>query len=88
MDAGKAIQGHRHYLALKLADKGVTDFSVSFKHGSKTDTVAVKRSKLLPNSGLYFVELSDIKAPLESVTVELPEGTTGTWNARICAAPQ
>ena len=82
------IQGNRHYLVLQLSDLGLTGFEVAFQHGSRTDSVSVKRSKLLPNSGLFFVELSDAKASLESVSVDLPGGATGRWDARICAAPQ
>jgi alginate biosynthesis protein AlgX len=88
VDPALGIKSPQHYLVFKLSDGGITDFSVSFKHGSRTDTVAVKRSKLLPNSGLYFVEVSKQQSPLESVTVELPSGASGTWKARICAAPQ
>ena len=82
------VQGERHYLVLKLSDRSVTDFSVAFQHGSRTDTVKVERSKLLPNSGLFFVELSNTKAALESVSVDLPAGAAGKWDARICTAPR
>ncbi len=87
VDPALGINSPNHYLVLKLSDPAVTEFSVTFGHGSRDDVVPVKRSKLLPNSGLFFVEVSSQKTALDSITVDLPNGATGSWKASLCAVP-
>lgn len=83
-----ALAGSRHYVAIKLTDKAAVNFAVTFTHAqTRKETVWVKRSPLLPNSGLFFVELNDaITLPLTSIDVATP-GAQGTVDARLCAAP-
>lgn len=86
--AGTKAIGTDYYLALRLSDATVVDFDVSFDHGGAKDTVHIKRSPLLPNSGLFFAELSSgMKKPLSTVTVDLPAANSGRWDARLCKVP-
>jgi alginate biosynthesis protein AlgX len=85
--AGTKVMGNRYYLSVKLSDTSIVSFQVTFNHGGSKDGVPVGRSPLLPNSGLYFVEVSGaIKKPLSSVNVTLPAGANGRWDARLCEA--
>jgi hypothetical protein len=83
-----ALAGSRIYLSVRLSDATVRGFDVTFTHAQvRKETVRVERSALLPNSGLFFVELNPaITLPLSRVQVELP-GARGTVEARLCAAP-
>ena len=86
--AGRKVIGDRYYLALKLSDSSIVDFKVTFDHGGSRDAVPMKRSPLLPNSGLFFTELSGaMKKPLTSVRISLPADGSGRFDARICEAP-
>ncbi len=88
VDPARGVQGHQHYVAIRLSDRGLTEFAITFHQGDGAETVAMQRSRLLPNSGRFFVELGDAAAPLERVSIDLPPGSRGTWEARICAAPE
>jgi alginate biosynthesis protein AlgX len=86
--AGKKIVGPDHYLALKLSDKTITRLTITFDHGGVQDRVVFVRSHLLPNSGLFFSEVSPAqRKPLSSIRVDLPAGSTGRWDARLCRVP-
>lgn len=85
---GLSVRGTDYYLALKLTDPSMVAFDLTFHHGSRRDSLSVQRSPLLPNSKLFFAELSgSITAPLTAVSVKPAPDASGRWEARICAAP-
>jgi alginate biosynthesis protein AlgX len=87
--APAGVAGTDYYVAMKFSDDSVTEFGVTFEHkGGTKDTVDMKRSPLLPNSGLFFTELSGgIKQPLQTARISVPAGSGGRLRARLCKVP-
>ena len=57
--------------------------------GGSTDVAPVVRSTRVTNTGEYYLELSrELQAPLETVSLTVPAGTTGTVDAQLCRAPE
>jgi len=88
-NANLPIYGHNHFLYLETTDQTLVDFTLTLTHrNGRQDRVMVERSTRAPNSGRFFLELSDeIGAPLESVSLTTPTGTSGEISARICQVP-
>jgi len=79
--------GHDWYVGVKLTDTSLTDFDLTFVQGARAERVEVTRSKLLPNSGMFFVELSDAyDSPLDEVIVDTRGAGAGAWEVRVCKA--
>lgn len=79
------IQGSSYYLHLQASDLSLTEFTVTFIHADGTiDVIDVARTTRVQNSGHYFIELSAIASPLETIHISIPGGSTGNIEAKIC----
>ena len=87
--ANLPVYDHNHFLYLEMIDRTLVDFTLVLIHqNGQQDRVRVERSTRAPNSGRFFLELSDeIRAPLESVSLITAAGTSGEIIARICQVP-
>lgn len=88
-NANLPVYDHNHFLYLEMTDRTLVDFTLALTHqNGRQDRVMVERSTRMPNSGRFFLELSsEIRAPLESVSLITSAGTSGEIFARICQVP-
>ncbi len=84
-----SVQGEDYYLHLQASDLSLVEFEIAMTHeDGSVDTAPIERSTRVSNTGEYFLELSrDIASPLREVSLTLPDGVTGTVDARLCKVP-
>ena len=85
-----ALTGSGHYLSFTFSDLAMTRFEVDLRYrGVEPDTFSIShpRPDASVNSGRFFAMLRDTPAPLESLTVSLPETVTGKVTVQLCQVP-
>ncbi len=86
-DAGLPLRGREHFVYVELEDLSVVNFDLTLKYGEGEERVALGQSTRVPNSGRFFLEVSDNYGDLESVSLSAPRPVTGAVRARVCRAP-
>lgn len=86
-DAGLPLRGREHFVYVELEDLSVVNFDLTLKYGEGEERVALGQSTRIPNSGRFFLEVSDNYGDLESVSLSAPRPVTGAVRARVCQAP-
>jgi len=78
--------GKEHYIEIMLHDwkERKLRYSASYKDGSK-DSISIRRVKKFEPDGKFFIEFNQgNEAPVQNVSLLLPENYSGKIEARIC----
>jgi len=82
------LQGSDVYLHLKFDDVTLVDFGLGLEHWRQREQVDISRLTRVPNTGEFFLELSDaIPSRLHSVTLHAPQEVEGGVQVRVCRVP-
>ncbi len=79
------IASSQFFVQLSLSDATVYEFELSLGYSEGDDRVQISRSTRRANSGVFFVELSDLYiSPLTRITIKIPQNSTGSFDVKIC----
>lgn len=83
------LRGRDHFVYLELDDLTVVTFTLVLRYrGGREERIPVTHATRVPNPGRFFVELSDARPGLKSVTLRAAREISGQVRARICRAPR
>lgn len=78
-------QGSGYYLNLTFSDLSITEFTLTLEHADEREEITLGRSTRAPNTGEFFLELSDsFASPLQRVSLTLPGAGSGNVEVRLC----
>lgn len=82
-------RGHRYYLQIALEDVSLVELEVQLTYGDRSEKMPIRRTTRVPNSGVYYIELSDtVAAPLSAVSLAVKKQPQGKIHAALCRAPE
>jgi len=83
---GVRVEGE-DFLYFEASDLSLVNFEVVLRYrDGREETLRIERPTVLPNDGRFFLEVSG-DAPLAEVALRVPQGTTGSVQARLCPSP-
>ncbi|MEZ4608037.1 MAG: hypothetical protein R2880_02940 [Deinococcales bacterium] len=86
------ISGHDYYSYLEMSDKSILNFDlITESLAGEIEVLSVNRPNLIPNSGRYFLEFSDVlNAPVKSLSFRLApsQKAKGRIRAKLCRVPR